>query len=348
MASSAPFPPDLALDRSVLRARPPDAFPATRAAEAAEPVDHLPGFPTVGLEQAQVHGFFRDELATPALDELYGMLWLFSIKSGRNIDPLHRQRVKGRTVVATDDAKLHMVWTKGRIYVKALPACLLNHGVWSVFLDAREPARLPVEASDPGFDRRVALGFLRSYSLLVRSPLDFALAKEAHLIPGDLDITWTRWAKFAACLRTLDDDDVAKRYHFGQIRLNRLNWAVRIVRPRAANSSLYYNRHHWFLTEAISQWFPLLLFTFASLSLVLSSMQVAVAVAPHDLSFGALDERQRGLLATVFWVFSLATIVGSALTWVVLILVPVGVFASQMYWAVTRKGVPDPRVLPGG
>ncbi|KAL3469220.1 hypothetical protein BJX99DRAFT_265411 [Aspergillus californicus] len=39
-------------------------------------------------------------------------------------------------------------------------------------------------------------------------------------------------ARFAHQFQILSDEQVAKRYHYGQIRLSRLNWAVRIFRPR--------------------------------------------------------------------------------------------------------------------
>jgi len=352
---SAPFPPELALERSVLnlesavddKGAKPRLQPqeSTRRGDG-EPteIDYLPGYPTISLDPAQVHAFLQGELATPIIDELHYRFWLFSMKCGGNIDPLHRQRVKGRTIVPTDEAKLHLVWTKNSIYVKPLPACLLNHAVWEGFLAPDDRVQqLPIIISDLGFDRGIALGFLRTYSYLVRSPLDFALAKEARLIPEDLDIDWIRWMKFISHFRGIDDRQVSKRYHFGQIRLNRLNWAVRLMMPKAAKGVWHYHRQHWSVGTAISQWFSILLFSFASLSLVLSSMQVALTVSPDQLPFAGLDHRGMANLKAVFWVFSILTIIISVLTWLVLVLIPVGLFAAQIYWAVRTKGVPTPK-----
>ena len=39
----------------------------------------------------------------------------------------------------------------------------------------------------PEFDRSVAIRFMRSYAYLVQHHLDFILAREHHLIPGDFD-----------------------------------------------------------------------------------------------------------------------------------------------------------------
>ena len=74
--------------------------------------------------------------------------------------------------------------------------------------------------------RALAVGFLRSYARLVASPLDFALAKEAHLLPddgGNNSFDWLAWAAFIQHFRRLGDEHVAPRYHYGQLRLSRLN-----------------------------------------------------------------------------------------------------------------------------
>ncbi|KAH7154737.1 hypothetical protein DER46DRAFT_638543 [Fusarium sp. MPI-SDFR-AT-0072] len=280
-------------------------------------IDYLPGYPTVGLEAASVHKFLAGELNTPVLDQLHWMLWLFSIKSGHNIDPIHRQRIKGREIVPTEEPKLHLVWTSSRIYIKTLPICLLNHTV-------------PLIAVPAAFDRRVALGFLRSYALLIKSPLDFMFAKEAHLIPDEFEMDWTRWAKFVAHFRAIEDSQVSNRYQFGQLRLNRLNWAVRLVQP-STGRGWYYQRQCWSIGELFRGSFNILLFIFASLSLTLSSMQVVLSIPNDGLPFSGLDAQSSEYLNRAFWVFSMMNIIGSGLTWVVLMLVPVIVFLVQIF-----------------
>ena len=356
-SSLTPFPPELSLEKSVLildlkqeadaklisqvTVRPvePDA--------ASNPIDYLPGYPNVGLEPSQVYEFLRRHLNTPVIDELYHVLWLFSVKCGRNIDPLHRQRIKGREIVPTEEAKLHLVWTKDRIYIKTMPVCLLNHTIWSVFLGtaATQNWRTAVPSMtnlDEGFDRGVALGFLRSYSLLIQSPLDFAFAKEAHLFPEDLDIDWTRWAKFTAHFYGVQDGQVSKRYRFGQLRLNRLNWLLRVIQPKASRSIWFYQRRTWSVGAMIVESMPVLLFAFASLSLVLSSMQVALATPAEDLLFAHLNSQNALSLQRTFWVFSVATIIISVLTWFYFLLIPTGIFLIQMTWAIRTKGVANP------
>jgi hypothetical protein len=356
-SSLTPFPPELSLEKSVLildsqqeedaklisqvTVRPvePDA--------ASNRIDYLPGYPNVGLEPSQVYRFLRRHLNTPVIDELYHVLWLFSVKCGRNIDPLHRQRIKGREIVPTEEAKLHLVWTKDRIYIKTMPICLLNHTIWNVFLGtaATQDWRTAVPFTtnlDEGFDRGVALGFLRSYSLLIQSPLDFAFAKEAHLFPEDLDIDWTSWAKFTAHFYGVQDGQVSKRYRFGQLRLNRLNWLLRVIQPKASKSIWFYQRRTWSVGAMIVESMPVLLFAFASLSLILSSMQVALATPAEDLLFAHLNNQNALSLQRTFWVFSVATIIISVLTWFYILLIPTGIFLIQMTWAIRTKGIANP------
>jgi hypothetical protein len=356
-SSLTPFPPGLSLEKSVLildSKLEADAKLVSQVAvrpvepdAASDGIDYVPGYPNIGLEPSQVYRFLRRQLNTPVIDELYRVLWLLSIKSGRNIDPLHRQRIKGREIVPTEEAKLHLVWTKDRIYIKTLPVCLLNHTIWSVFLGTAAAQNwrtaVPFETTcDEGFDRGVALGFLRSYALLIQSPLDFAFAKEAHLFPEDLDIDWIRWAKFTAHFYDVQDGQVSKRYRFGQIRLNRLNWLLRVIQPRTSCSIWFYQRQTWSVGAMIFESMPVLLFAFASLSLVLSSMQVALAVPAKDLLFAHLDSQNALSLQHAFWVFSVATIIISVLTWFYILLIPAGIFLIQMTWAIRTKGITNP------
>ncbi|KAK3317711.1 hypothetical protein B0T19DRAFT_405384 [Cercophora scortea] len=351
-SSLTPFPRELALEKSTLiipsstDSKPSySRSPSFGSDDESAGIDYLPGYPTVGLQTPDVHAFMRRELNTPIIDELYNILWIFSIKSGRNVDPLHRLRIKGREIIPTEEAKLHLVWTKGRIYIKTLPIYLLNHTVWESFLghETQDPPDAGTtkhhSAGGSGFNRGVALGFLRSYSILIQSPLDFSLAKEAHLIPEDADVDWIRWAKFIAHFRGIQDGQVSPRYKYGQIRLNRLNWMLRITQPKSSRSTWYYQRNTWSVGAMITSSFPILLFAFASLSLVLSSMQVALTVAPENLAFSGVDARGVEHLQRGFFVFSITTVACAALTWMYLVFVPVTIFVVHICWALKNKGV---------
>ncbi|CAJ2513956.1 Uu.00g020750.m01.CDS01 [Anthostomella pinea] len=47
-------------------------------------------------------------------------LWWMSKQDSANIFPLHWQLVKQRTVIVTEDPKLHLVWIHNRIFIKPL------------------------------------------------------------------------------------------------------------------------------------------------------------------------------------------------------------------------------------
>ncbi|KNG46427.1 kinesin light chain [Stemphylium lycopersici] len=237
----SPFPLSKALSKD--RLKTPSQDPLTQpqspslSDESNESIGHVPGEPGTDLTRASVCDFLTSELNTPVLDQLYNHLWCVARKSGKSIDPINRQRTKAREIIATEDASLHLVWHRDRIYIKPMPLCLLNHDFWTTFLAS------PPRPLEPGFDRKIALGFMRSYALLVRHHLDFVLARDAHLFPAQFE--WAEWSEFIAHFRRLEDEDVAPRYHYGQLRLSRLNWAVRLFRPSIAQTKWFYMIPYW-------------------------------------------------------------------------------------------------------
>ncbi|KAB8248713.1 hypothetical protein BDV35DRAFT_403113 [Aspergillus flavus] len=278
-ASQVPFLPSHALDKQQLR----PIFECKNPNISDQPIDpkaisYLPGEPSIGLEETTVNDYLSKELKTYLLDELYDHLWLVGRRSGRSIDALHAQRLKGRSVVPTEDPSLHLIWHRNQIYIKPIPVCLFNYTFWDIYLGPTKDNNSPTSST---FDRSIAMGFLRSYAFLTPHRLDFILAKESHLIPDDID--WIAWSKFIHKFRELGDEQVAQRYHYGQLRLSRLNWAVRIVRPQHANTLWFYHLPHWSITSYLSQATVPLLFIFASVSVVLSAMQVAFIVFVHGL-----------------------------------------------------------------
>ncbi|KAE8158938.1 hypothetical protein BDV40DRAFT_307408 [Aspergillus tamarii] len=241
-------------------------------------ISYLPGDPSIGLEETKVNDHLSRELRTYLLDELYDHLWLVGRRSGRSIDALHAQRLKGRSVVPTEDPNLHLIWHHNQIYIKPIPVCLFNYDFWEIYLSPTKNNNHPMSST---FDCSIAMGFLRSYAFLISHPLDFILAKESHLVPEDID--WIAWSKFIQRFRELGDEQVANRFHYGQLRLSRLNWVVRIFRPQHANTLWFYHIPHWSITTYLSQATIPLLFIFASVSVVLSAMQVVFIVFVHGL-----------------------------------------------------------------
>lgn len=111
---------------------------------------------------------------------------------------------------------MHLVWAMPRrIFLKPIPRYLLDCHFWQDNLKTQK-----------GF-YGYAFGFLLSYAALIQYESDFRIAKEKHLIPESL--TWEAWINFVRqLLHSSVDDRVNIRYHYGELRLSRLNkmlWA---------------------------------------------------------------------------------------------------------------------------
>lgn len=334
--SSAPFPSHIALNTKQLAH--PDMQPCSREAEH---ILYVPSEPTVDLLTDEVNTFLSSQLQTPVLDDLYDRLWLAAKKSSQNIDALHVQKIKGREIVPAEDSRLHLIWQHDRIYIKPLPVCLLNYDFWTMHLPK---SKVPVSTSKYGedssfgvssFDRSIAVGFMRSYALLIKHHLDFVLAKESHLIPDDVD--WVKWSKFIVHFRNLGDDQVARRYHYGQLRLSRLQWVVRLFRPPNAKTWWFYDIPHWSITRYLTQATIALFFVFASISLVLSSMQVALSVPADALWIERSDGSGLRDMGRSFWAFAIVVLLFSVVIWVLLISIPLIILIWQLSWGFRRR-----------
>ncbi|OCK87821.1 uncharacterized protein K441DRAFT_592462 [Cenococcum geophilum 1.58] len=338
VGSQVPFPESFALNTERLVPRPDSS--GQNFSSPTELTPHVPGDPIVSLDPADVSAHLSAQLETRLLDELYDRLWLVARKSGHSIDALHVQRIKGRNIVPSEDPRLHLVWQHDKIYIKPLPVSLLNYDFWATYLRLPEKKKADATSSSsgsviPNFDRSVAVGFLRSYAFLINHQLDFILAKDSRLIPEDVD--WVKWSKFINNFRKLEDNHVAKRYHYGQLRLSRLNWVVRLFRPQHASTGWFYEIPHWSITEYVT-WATLpFLFMFASISLALSSMQVALSVPADGLWFQRPDGSGLRYMSRAFWVFSIGVLLLSGVIWMLLLGIPLLVLVWQISWGFQKR-----------
>lgn len=190
-----PFPPSCAPNTERLNPVPDvhvRHFPSSPEENKSGHITYVPGDPAVNLVLDEVNTYLSTQLETPLLDELYDKLWMVARKSGLSIDALHTQRVKGRSIVPTEDSRLHLIWDHDKIYVKPVPVFLLNHDFWTLYLQpptkqiSSNSSQEISQAAPLAFDRSIAIGFLRSYALLVPHRLDFTFAKESHLVPDDV------------------------------------------------------------------------------------------------------------------------------------------------------------------
>ncbi|KAH7152220.1 hypothetical protein B0J13DRAFT_547907 [Dactylonectria estremocensis] len=89
-------------------------------------------------------------------------IWWMSKQNSGNISPLHRQLVKRRTIVVTEDPKLHLVWNYDLIFFKPLPRYIGSYKFWRSFLCS--------SSGTVGHGQRLrpaALGYLRTYYYLI-------------------------------------------------------------------------------------------------------------------------------------------------------------------------------------
>ncbi|KAI1126624.1 hypothetical protein F5Y10DRAFT_244464 [Nemania abortiva] len=264
-------------------------------------------------------GCLARDLEPKTIDSIYPYLWLVARKEGAHIDSLHEQVIKKRVIIVSENPGLHLVWFYDTVYIKPLPDYLLSFEIWKNYIP-KSPFQ-PVH-SRPRYDKyRAALGFLRSYSLLIQHESDYFIAQKANLLPKY--VSFQRFQKFIWRFRFLIDDEVSCRYHYGQLRLTRLNWAVRTIRiiciisPGHTRQQLpwSYQKEFWQTSQYLRHYAGPLIFIFAVLTLVLSSMQVILA---------ALGNNTWEAFVRFSWGFSLATIIFS----IIPILGPViGVFA---------------------
>ncbi|KAE8149843.1 hypothetical protein BDV25DRAFT_120907 [Aspergillus avenaceus] len=178
----------------------------------------------------------------------------------------------------------------------------------------------------------MALGFMPSYAHLIKHRSDFALAHAYHLIPEQ--VKWTEWCQFIQYFRDLDDTQVAKRYHYGQMRLSRLNWAVRLFQPPSATTVWFYDIPNWSIGTYVQRIAKPLIFGFASISLALASMQVLVSITAEDLGWGAIGIRA---MCRAIWVFSIAVLFLSGIVWLLMFVIPMAVLVWQVSWGFKHR-----------
>jgi hypothetical protein len=255
-------------------------FPSAPKRSEDFPVSDSPGdeLPILTHNDEEIAKFLDEELSCQTLDELTPQLHYVARKSSSHIDPLHLHILKGRSIIITENPSLHLVWYSKTLYLKPLPEYLFNYNFWDKHLIK---SSLPQTSSR----RAAALGFGRSYGHLIRHKSDFHLALQHNLLPSHL--TYPTFLKFIKPFLLTPDNLVSPRYTFGQLRLSRLNWAIRIFQPSSRHGKgilqrLYYQERFWQTGQIFEEFGPLLLGVFASLEIALSAMQVVIGAYQVD------------------------------------------------------------------
>ena len=268
MMSSPPFPKEQQLctcfDCKV------GAADTANAEGAKQLGNYLPGWPCVLLnDMASVEECLYREVYAADLEAVAPRLWIMSTQSSANVDPLHRQRIKGREILITEDPRLHLVWIHDRVFVKPIPQYLLSHHFWERFLLCKPPAL----GSRQELIRRAATGYLRSYHYLIQHESDFDIARQDHLRLVPRHVGWPEFCRFISNFSRIQDIDVSPRYHYGELRLSRLNFYAPFLFGK-----FHFQKPHGQYSDYFGRFYGPVLFAFAAASTVLSSMQVEMAV----------------------------------------------------------------------
>ena len=299
-----------------------ELFPSLTPVSVSSQNVALPGQPLLLLSNTHdLKTFLEDDLCSQDLETMAPRLWIMTTASSANINAIHRQRVKGREIVITEEPRLHLVWIHHRIFIKPLPLYLLSHAFWDEFLDQPSTrlgeARARVNAS--------ALGFLRTYRHLIRHETDFNIAQQDHLRLIPRDVEWPSFCRFMSELSSIDDSVVSKRYCYGELRLTRLNFYAPLLLRK-----FHFEQVHGQYGDFFARLYGPILFVFALVSTVLSSMQVALAAEQ---------------LVTVQWVsiwyvsrwFSVLSLLGSALIAGWFVLLWLWMFLDEWVYTVRQK-----------
>ncbi|KAJ3864128.1 hypothetical protein EV359DRAFT_64254 [Lentinula novae-zelandiae] len=225
------------------------------------------GQPLLKISMAQeIHEFLHTDLLHDDLNDLAPFMWLLAVQKSEHVSRMHEQLVRGRRIILTEDPGRHLLWYYDRVFIKPLPTYLTNYAFWKFLCDDG------IRDLERGKEvRKAALGFVRSYAFLIKSLSDIEIAKTHRLIPNDLDD--------GAILRFLDlfrkgvyDEDTTPRYHYGELRLQRLNLYSLF------KFKLYYRKTYGQYSDLIQGLVAPFVFIFAMVSVALSAMQVALAV----------------------------------------------------------------------
>jgi hypothetical protein len=180
--------------------------------------------------------------------------------------------------------ELHLVWYYDTIYIKPIPRYLLSHAFWRFLVSLPDKTELLLAAK----------GFLRTYAFLVRHESDLRVAMKEHLIPEDAAlgaISLDRFANFISAFADIGDGDVSARYSSGELRLTRLNFYSRIFL-----SKLTFHNVDAQMAPFLNAFLTPFLIIFAILTVVLSAMQVglAVEVTPDDEGYNTFVYASKG------------------------------------------------------
>lgn len=281
------------------------------------------------IPRKDIYGFLEAELLITKLNDIHN--WMLIV--GRPTPPraLHHQILINRSILVTEQAELHLVWTKHRIFIKPLPKFLLDPAFWTKYLVCPPASNCANNNNnDPKCAQRANLaslahGFLLSYAALIAHESDFKVATDHALLPAA--VTWAAWKRLTEQL--LDHDDayasINPRYWYGELRLARLNTVYRFRHARifrAYSSVTFYSCAADFFADNLGKLAAFLGYAV----IVLTAMQVGLATDRL---------RPDGVFQRASYGFAVFAIVAPLLA--VALLLAVFLCLAVSNWTVTRR-----------
>ncbi|KAK0628359.1 hypothetical protein B0T17DRAFT_588497 [Bombardia bombarda] len=293
---------------------------------------YLPGQPRIRLhDDGQRHdavnvgdnssnellNYLRKSHETKELDNLLPFMRYIFVQtpSFRHIMPLHHQKAHARSIIVNESPELHLVWYYERIFVKPIPAYFYSAAFWEYLDNADQKVY------------RAAVGFMRSYWFLIQYPIDFDEACNIHkLIPPKPDgklPTYEEFCDFIEPFKRIGDAFVCRRYHYGELRLTRINRTAFLFKGRLAYFHIY---PQWgsFLAHILAP----VITVFAVCSVVLNSMQVSLAA----LAMGVGPD---------FQVSGWPSFIGVSLYFPIAVIVLIALVIVAAGFGVMKQGDPD-------
>ncbi|KAG9319058.1 hypothetical protein KVV02_002818 [Mortierella alpina] len=238
--------------------------------EEINAVSEGPSFKDVTLDVVR---FGRKHLIPEEANKIASDLW----KAGRLSEytrSLTAFQCLGHSFVVTLDIKLHLVWdSRSKImFLKPLPAWCTNHTIVEVM------RKNDIELYEN------LIGFLFSYSRLIRSRHDFELAKKTSLIWTEVE--WEGWRHFVNNFQTkIPPEMLHGRYRYGPLRLDRLNL---IKRTNFRSPGLFYHNVYPSYGAYFEGYFQVAVLVFAFLSIMLSCGQLLLGIADRPVYMDGL------------------------------------------------------------
>jgi hypothetical protein len=278
----------------------------------------LPDAPRIRLTcPSAVVSYCLKDLDTPGLNKLGEKLWWAGPTP--DVVSLSQHAVLDRRIQVVENPSLHLLWTEGILYVKPIPAYLTSFAFWDFLMDTL--------SNDIGLEERsrlkaTCLGFLKTYACLIQHRSDFNLARRYDLLGSLGDVSFEVFVAFIASFDAIPEREISSRWHYGLLELDAINFHSAIHLRR-----WHLNRFQSRYTTYFSRFFPVILFMVALFSVMLSAMQVIVAIK----QLGKTDNKGLNEALGLFEWFSTESICWSMGFGIVLLIWWVGISINEIW-----------------